>query len=127
MPDPLLFVCNSSPVRSGARLARASLATIETPSGPAFMAFGSQELAGAVVALLGTAEGVFLLPETRLVPELVPSPTRHPVLVFRTYDDYDGAMRNAPDFPWAERIIDYDFAAAVQSQGDLADDKETPV
>ena len=122
MPEPLLFVCTSKPVRRGSKLARVSLATFEAPSGTVFMAFGSRALAAMTLALYGAGEGVFLLSETRLVPELVPAPSTSPVLVFRTADDYNEAMDLAPDFPWAERIIQYDFAAAAANAAVTRDD-----
>jgi hypothetical protein len=80
-----------------------------------FIAFADHELAGAIVALCGTAPGVFLLPETRFTPELVHSLTTHPVVVFRTYDDYDSAMSHVPAFQWAEHMVNYDFVAALEA------------
>jgi hypothetical protein len=123
---PLLFVCDSKPVRPRAKLARASLATIDTPEGPAFMAFADHELAGDIVALCGTAPGVFLLPETRFIPELVQSLTTHPVLVFKTYDDYVSAMSRAPTFQWAEHMVDYDFVAALAAAKPIRQDPTAP-
>jgi hypothetical protein len=43
----------------------------------------------------------------------VGSLARHRVLIYRTADDYNDATSDAPDFPWAEHMIDFDFAAAL--------------
>jgi len=77
------------------------------------VAFGSRDLAAAVVGLYGREPNVWLVPEHQLTHELVGSLTRHRVLVYRTADDYCDATANAPGFPWAERMIDFDFAAAL--------------
>jgi hypothetical protein len=90
---------------------------MESPTGPVRVAFASRELAAVIVAFLGAAAGVFLLPDTQLTPDLVGSLPRHPVLVYRTYADYKGATTNAPYFQWAQHTIDFDFAAALGRGG----------
>ena len=113
MAEPLLFVCQSERVRRRSKLRRASLLTLETPVGPVYVAFGSHELANVILKFLGAAEGVFLVSETRLVPEIVPAERTAPVVVLYEYDEYDAVMAQDPAFPWTEHIIQYDFAAAA--------------
>ena len=115
MAEPLLFVCQSRRVRRGSDLRRASLLTLQTPVGAVHTAFGSHELANVILTLVGAAEGVFLLSETRLVPELVPAERTAPVLVLYEYEDYEAAMSEDPSFPWTEHIVQYDFAAAAST------------
>jgi hypothetical protein len=113
MAEPLLFVCTREPSLRGGASPPPSFVSVKNPIGRAFVAFASQELAAAVVVFFRRAANVYLVSESQLTPELVGSITRHRVLVYRTADDYDGATANAPDFAWAEHMIDYDFAGAL--------------
>lgn len=74
-----------------------------------FLAFGSPGLAAEILAWDGAVEGIILVRETRLVPELAPPGGRGRVLVMLTHDEYRDAMNLAPDFPWAEHIIEYHY------------------
>lgn len=113
MSEPLLFVCVREPIASKRDGAATRFFSIESPAGPVFMAFGSHQLAAAVAVLYGVAANVFLVPETQLTPELVGSLSQHRVVIFHTAADYDGATGNEPGFPWPDRTVLYDFAAAL--------------
>lgn len=113
MTEPLLFVCVRELPLFDAAPSPPHFFSIENPVGPAFMAFGSHELAEAVLLLFGAGPGVFLVSESQLSAELIGSLAHHRVVVLRTAEDYDEATANAPGFPWTERMIDYNFAAAL--------------
>jgi hypothetical protein len=113
LTEPLVFVCIRDPLAvEGQPVAR--FVTYESPTGPVFMAFGSQELAEAVALLHGVAANVFLTPETHLSRELVGSLTEGRVVVLYTGKDFNTLTHN--DFPWLDRVIFYDFAAALARQ-----------
>lgn len=110
MTEPLLFVCIRDPQPAPDQPA-ARLATFESPTGPVYMAFGSQDLALAVAAFHGVAANTFLMPETHLTRELFGALTEGRVVIFDTAKDY--VTLTDSDFPWLDRVISYDFAAAL--------------
>ena len=122
MAEPLLFVCISTAVSPGSRLARASLLTLEIPGGPVHLAFGSREVAAVIIGMFGTANGAFVVPETRLVPEVAPPGGLGRVFVVNSVDDYYAVTGPEPGFPWSEHIITFDFAAAAARASVSRDD-----
>lgn len=110
MTEPLLFVCIRDPQPPAGRPA-ARLATFESPTGPLYMAFGSRDLARTVAAFHGVAANTFLMPETQLTRELFGPLSEGRVVIFDTARDYI-TLTNS-DFPWPDRVICYDFAAAL--------------
>lgn len=85
----------------------ASLVLLETPHGRVAQAFESESLARVVWTLYGAADGVFLLPETRLTPELTHQLRTAMVVIYRTAKDYTGATLDTPTFPWLDRLVHY--------------------
>jgi hypothetical protein len=111
---PLLFACRQSPDPAGEGPPNIQFVELTSPTGPVFMAFTSHPLAAAIVQLYGTAPGVFLLPETELSSAFPAAIGTHRVVLIHTVDDYAGATGNHGHFPWPDRTILYDFAAAIQ-------------
>ena len=74
-------------------------------------AFESESLARVVWAFYGAAEGVFVLPETRLTPELRQQLRALRVVIYRTAKDYTGATLDTPSFPWPDRLVHYGMDA----------------
>ena len=110
MREPLLFVCIREAPAVGPRFV-----AIESPAGPVFMAFASRDLASIFARFYGMAAGAFLLPEPQVTKQLVGSLTFHRLVIFRTVADYTGATSNDPGFPWPDRTVLYDFAAALRT------------
>lgn len=109
----MLFVCKLAGAPGPAPQVGASLILLETPHGPVAQAFESEELARLVWQLYGSAEGAFVLPETKLPIDLKQKLKVVPVVVYRTMTDYDGATLNLPQFPWLDRLVH--FAADVSA------------
>lgn len=105
--EPMLFVCRLGGPPGPAPEVGATLILLETPHGPVAQAFESEDLARFVWEFYGSAEGVFVLPETKLSYALRRTLQDVPVVVYRTMKDYDGATLNAPEFPWLDRLVRY--------------------
>jgi hypothetical protein len=86
---------------------------IKNPVGSAIVAFTSRELGEAVIRFRGQEASLFLVSEPQLSPELVGSLPHRRVFVYHSAADYDALAANPADFPWAEHMVDYDFAAAL--------------
>lgn len=104
---PLLFVCRHVP---DARIEaeRTEFVPLPSPDGPVLQAFESHELAALIWEFYGSAENVFLLPETKMSPEQTAQLAGRRVLIYRTGPDYNGASLTNRDFPWADRVVRYD-------------------
>ena len=108
MPDPLIFLCIREPGPAEGPFVH-RLLTTESPTGPVFVAFDSRQMASLVVKLFGLADGVYLWEETSLTPEIVGTLGEARVVLVR--EGYLELQRE--DFPWLDRVITYDFAAAL--------------
>ena len=111
--EPMLFVCKLAGAPGPFPEVGAKLILLETPHGPAAQAFESEELARFVWQFYSAANGVFVLPETKLTAELKRELQVVPVVVYRTMQDYDGATLSQPHFPWPDRLVHY----AAESAG----------
>lgn len=118
MSEPILFVCKLGGDPGPHPEVGATLILLETPHGPAAQAFESEDLARFVWRFYGAANGVFVLPESKLPVELKHALQRMPVVVYRTMEDYDGATLNLPHFPWLDRLVH--FAAAPAGGSDAS-------
>lgn len=106
---PLLFVgVVEAPASEGERL-RARFYTVDSPSGPVFVAFASHDLAAAIASLYGMAAGVRFAVETELPEEMTAGLTTHPVVFIHTMNDYTLLTSRPAEFPWADRTVLYDF------------------
>lgn len=110
----MLFVCRLAGAPGPHPEIGATLILLETPHGPAAQAFEAEDLARMVWQFYGAADGVFLLPEGKLTPELKHQLRTVPVVVYRTIMDYNGATLKQADFPWLDRLVHY---AAELSDG----------
>jgi hypothetical protein len=113
MADPLYFVCARETSLPGGKSVPPGLVLIKTPVGSVITAFASRELGEAVLRFRRQEGALFLVSEPQLSPELVGSLTAKRVFVYRTPADYDAVEANPHTFPWADRIVTYDFAAAI--------------
>ena len=107
MSEPILFICRLAGEPGPNPEIGATLVLLETPHGRVAQAFETESLARIVWGLYGAADGVFLLPETRLTPELKQQLRAVPVVIYRTMKDYSGATLDTPLFPWPDRLVHF--------------------
>lgn len=112
----MLFVCKLAGAPGPHPEVGATLILLKTPHGLVAQAFESEDLARVVWQFYGAADGVFVLPETKLPVELRHELQSVPVVVYRTVKDYNGATLNEPDFPWPDRLVH--FAASPAGGSD---------
>lgn len=89
---------------------------LASPDGPVIMAFQDAKFAADLVRFNGTGPGIFIEFETRLPEALKQRLIGERVVVIRNYEDYHDSARNAPGFPWADRVIRYGLDPTMPTQ-----------